>query len=95
MKIKMFHLVNILLFLFFSYSLLLLFFSLYFFLDLFYLDSALLKRILREAHEELFEREHPDPYVCPIMPGGSSFMRNPAIPLEIVYPTGIPEHYKQ
>lgn len=27
------------------------------------------------------------------MPGGSSFMRNPAVPLEVVYPSGIPEHY--
>jgi hypothetical protein len=33
---------------------------------------------------------HPDPYIHPMMPGGSSFMRNPAVPLEIVYPNGIP-----
>jgi hypothetical protein len=34
---------------------------------------------------------HPDPYIQPYMPGGSLFMRNPAIPLESLYPDGIPE----
>jgi hypothetical protein len=27
------------------------------------------------------------------MPGGSKFMRNPPIPLEIVFPDGIPPEY--
>ena len=35
---------------------------------------------------------HPDPYIKPFMPGGSLFMRNPAIPLEVLYPHGIPAH---
>lgn len=29
------------------------------------------------------------------MPGGTSFMRNPAVPLQFVYPSGIPDHYVQ
>jgi len=29
------------------------------------------------------------------MPGGSLFMRNPAIPLEALYPDGVPAHYSK
>mmetsp|Transcript_22595 Transcript_22595/g.33038 ORF Transcript_22595/g.33038 Transcript_22595/m.33038 type:complete len:155 (+) Transcript_22595:68-532(+) len=53
------------------------------------------KRLIKEAEEELLYHKHPDPYVNPHMPGGSSFMRNPAVPLEVVYPSGIPDHYKR
>jgi NADH dehydrogenase (ubiquinone) 1 beta subcomplex subunit 9 len=58
-------------------------------------DSPLVKRIIQEAYEELVAHAHPDPYLNPHMPGGTSFMRNPAIPLEFVYPSGIPDHYVQ
>jgi NADH dehydrogenase (ubiquinone) 1 beta subcomplex subunit 9 len=58
-------------------------------------DSPLVARILQETEAELIECSHPDPYLNPHMPGGSSFMRNPAMPLEFVYPSGIPEHYVQ
>ena len=54
-----------------------------------------MKQIIKEAYEELVTHAHPDPYLNPHMPGGSSFMRNPAMPLEFVYPSGIPEHYVQ
>ncbi len=56
-----------------------------------FLDSAKVKRLLREAHERLARQAHPDPYIAPFMPGGSLFMRNPALPLEAIYPDGIPE----
>ena len=54
-------------------------------------DSALVKRLIREGYERLAYHQHPDPYIVPYMPGGTSFMRNPAPPLELVYPDGIPE----
>jgi len=53
-------------------------------------DSAKAKRLLREAKERLYEQTHPDPYIKSYMPGGTLFMRNPAIPLEVLYPDGIP-----
>lgn len=43
---------------------------------------------MREAEEELASWAHPDPYVVPYMPGGSRFMRNPAIPIKALYPDG-------
>eukprot|EP01036_Dinobryon_divergens_P026851 gene26851-35543_t len=55
-------------------------------------DSARTARIMREAFEELHAQRHPDPYIVPYMPGGTLFMRNPAIPLEALYPDGIPKH---
>jgi len=56
------------------------------------IDSAKTVRIIREAREELAAQTHPDPYIAPYMPGGSLFMRNPGIPLEALYPDGIPAH---
>lgn len=53
-------------------------------------DSAKTARLLREAKERLALQTHPDPYIHAAMPGGSLFMRNPAIPLEALYPDGIP-----
>jgi len=49
------------------------------------------RRLLREGTEELTAQTHPDNYIAAYMPGGSLFMRNPAIPLEVMYPDGIPE----
>ena len=54
-------------------------------------DSPQARKLCREAEEELEAHTHPDQYVLPWMPGGSMFMRNPPIPLEVVYPHGIPE----
>ena len=48
-------------------------------------------KILRESHDELFAATHPDRYVLPWMPGGSKFMRNPPVPLSVVYPHGVPD----
>ena len=45
-------------------------------------------RLLKEANEEIFSKTHPDPYCVPFMPGGSLFMRNPPVPLEICFPDG-------
>lgn len=45
-------------------------------------------RLLKEARQELFENSHPDPYCVPFMPGGSLFMRNPPLPLEVCFPDG-------
>ena len=47
---------------------------------------------MRQAKERLIAQTHADPYIQPYMPGGSLFMRNPAIPLEALYPHGIPTH---
>ena len=54
-------------------------------------DSSAAVRMLREGEEELADQAHPDNYIAAYMPGGSLFMRNPAIPLEAMYPHGIPE----
>lgn len=42
------------------------------------------------AKERLAAQTHPDPYIAPYMPGGSLFMRNSPVPLEALYPDGIP-----
>lgn len=44
--------------------------------------------LLQQGQDELFEYTHPDPYCVPYMPGGSLFMRNPPIPLEVCFPDG-------
>lgn len=54
-------------------------------------DSAKTARLLREAKELLAAHVNPDPYIRNYMPGGSLFMRNPAPPLEALFPDGIPE----
>lgn len=58
-------------------------------------DSAIAARLLREGKEKLEEQYHPDPYIQPYMPGGSLFMRNPAFPLEAMFPEGIPAGYSR
>jgi hypothetical protein len=50
---------------------------------------------VKDAWKELEFHQHPDPYINPHMPGGSSYMRNPAVPLEVVYPSGIPAGYSR
>ena len=55
------------------------------------MDMAHARRLIREGTEELHAQTHPDNYIAAYMPGGSLFMRNPAIPLEVMYPDGIPE----
>jgi hypothetical protein len=59
------------------------------------LDSAKTARLMREGRERLVANTHPDPYIAPYMPGGSLFMRNPAIPLEVMFPHGIPPGYSR
>lgn len=56
------------------------------------LDEA--TRLLREAGERMAAVTHPDPYIRNYMPGGTLFMRNPAIPSKFVYPDGPPEGVK-
>merc|ERR1719421_215141 len=58
-------------------------------------DSPKTVRLVREAKDRLDAQMHPDPYIVPFMPGGSLFMRNPAIPLEALYPDGIPKEYSR
>lgn len=45
-------------------------------------------QFLQEAKAELHEFSHPDPYCVPFMPGGSLFMRNPPLPMEVCFPNG-------
>mmetsp|Transcript_7581 Transcript_7581/g.10879 ORF Transcript_7581/g.10879 Transcript_7581/m.10879 type:complete len:155 (-) Transcript_7581:400-864(-) len=51
-------------------------------------SSARASLLMKEAYKELHVNTHPDPYCVPYMPGGSLFMRNPPIPLEICFPDG-------
>jgi NADH dehydrogenase (ubiquinone) 1 beta subcomplex subunit 9 len=48
-------------------------------------------RLMREAQDKLAAVTHPDPYIRNYMPGGTLFMRNPAVPSKFVYPDGPPE----
>ncbi|ETW02973.1 hypothetical protein H310_05414 [Aphanomyces invadans] len=52
-------------------------------------DLAVAQRLIREANAQLEKYTHPDPYVVVHMPGGSKFMRNPPLPLEVCFPDGI------
>ena len=45
-------------------------------------------KVLIKGQAELAEFTHPDPYRIPHMPGGSMFMRNPPLPMEICFPDG-------
>ena len=57
-------------------------------------DSSTCKRLIRETEEELQSWLHPDPYTRNYLPGGTSFMRNTPMPLELVYSEhkdGIPQ----
>lgn len=52
-------------------------------------------QLLKEGQQKLADNVHPDPYIMPYMPGGSLFMRNSPIPLEAVFPDGIPADVDQ
>lgn len=45
--------------------------------------GSLSKRLVREAQEKLEHYTHPDKYVFNYMPGGTRFMRNAPIPLDV------------
>lgn len=45
-------------------------------------------RLLQDGQDELFANMHPDAYKVPTMPGGSKFMRNPPLPMEVCFPDG-------
>ena len=52
-------------------------------------------RLIREGNERLQKYAHPDKYITAYLPGGTLFMRNPALPLEAVFPDGIPADVDQ
>ncbi|KAJ1450087.1 hypothetical protein M885DRAFT_448463 [Pelagophyceae sp. CCMP2097] len=64
------------------------------------LGSAKAIFLINEAERRLAARIHPEPYVLPYMPGGSKFMRNAPLPLEVCWdgrdniPEGAVETYK-
>mmetsp|Transcript_1813 Transcript_1813/g.2731 ORF Transcript_1813/g.2731 Transcript_1813/m.2731 type:complete len:154 (-) Transcript_1813:323-784(-) len=45
-------------------------------------------RLLKEGQAKLYAHTHPDPYCVPYKPGGTMFMRNPPIPLDVCFPDG-------
>ena len=50
-------------------------------------------RLLREAQEKVDHYTHPDRYLFNYMPGGSLYMRNAPIPLDVCFPDGeIPDN---
>jgi NADH dehydrogenase (ubiquinone) 1 beta subcomplex subunit 9 len=51
-------------------------------------SASAASRLLKEGDDELFSFTHPDPYKCVYMPGGSKFMRNPPLPMEVCFPDG-------
>mmetsp|Transcript_20827 Transcript_20827/g.30022 ORF Transcript_20827/g.30022 Transcript_20827/m.30022 type:complete len:163 (+) Transcript_20827:113-601(+) len=51
-------------------------------------NSSKAATLLKDGKDELFTFTHPDPYCVPFMPGGSLFMRNPPLPLEVCFPDG-------
>mmetsp|Transcript_27213 Transcript_27213/g.30110 ORF Transcript_27213/g.30110 Transcript_27213/m.30110 type:complete len:164 (+) Transcript_27213:2133-2624(+) len=42
-------------------------------------------RLLNEGQQELYDNTHPDPFVAAYMPGGTLYMRNPPIPLDVAF----------
>ena len=52
------------------------------------ISASAANRIMLEGEDELFTNTHPDPYTVPYMPGGTLFMRNPPIPIEVCFPEG-------
>ena len=47
--------------------------------------------LLAQGHAEMNTWTHPDRYLINYLPGGSLFMRNPPLPVEVCYPHGVPE----
>ncbi|GMH49745.1 hypothetical protein TrLO_g7303 [Triparma laevis f. longispina] len=58
-------------------------------------SPAACTRLMEEAYSKMNEYQHPDKYCNPGMPGGSSFMRNPPLPLSVCFPDGIPDDVNQ
>mmetsp|Transcript_15346 Transcript_15346/g.33854 ORF Transcript_15346/g.33854 Transcript_15346/m.33854 type:complete len:155 (-) Transcript_15346:176-640(-) len=54
-------------------------------------EPAKITRLVREAKDALKAQTHADPYIASYMPGGTLFMRNPPMPVEALYPDGLPE----
>uniref|UniRef100_F0WM63 NADH dehydrogenase [ubiquinone] 1 beta subcomplex subunit 9 n=1 Tax=Albugo laibachii Nc14 TaxID=890382 RepID=F0WM63_9STRA len=54
-------------------------------------ESDQAKFAIKEANEKLKKYTHPDRYVFNYMPGGTKFMRNAPLPLEVCFPNGVPE----
>ena len=61
---------------------------LFLFLLLWYCYFRLAKRLVREAQEKVDHYTHPDRYIFNYMPGGSLYMRNAPIPLDVCFPDG-------
>jgi len=51
-------------------------------------SPAAAARLLEDGQDELYNNLHPDIYKIPYMPGGSSFMRNPPLPMSVCFPDG-------
>lgn len=51
-------------------------------------SAAKATRLIKEGKDELFKNTHPDPYCVAYMPGGSLFMRNPPLPMDVCFPDG-------
>ena len=49
---------------------------------------SLAKRLVREAQEKVAHYTHPDRYIFNYMPGGTLYMRNAPIPLDVCFPDG-------
>ena len=47
--------------------------------------------LLAQGQAEIQTWHHPDRYLINYLPGGSLFMRNPPLPMEVCYPHGVPE----
>ena len=56
---------------------------------------SLAKRLVREAEEKVEYYTHPDGYVFNYMPGGTRFMRNAPIPLEVRRKKHYPKNFLQ
>ncbi|KAH7471113.1 hypothetical protein PRIC1_003075 [Phytophthora ramorum] len=52
-------------------------------------ESGLAKRLVREAQDKVDHYTHPDRYIFNYMPGGSLYMRNAPIPLDVCFPDGV------
>ena len=53
-----------------------------------YCDCPFVCLFFQEGKQELYENTHPDPYCVAYMPGGTLFMRNPPLPMEVCFPDG-------
>jgi NADH dehydrogenase (ubiquinone) 1 beta subcomplex subunit 9 len=58
-------------------------------------ESREAAELLKQGQAKLAANVHPDPYIMPYMPGGSLFMRNSPLPLEAIFPDGIPADVDQ